>query len=356
MSIESLLQSHNDLVLAMQKSMMDSFRSVERTLSVLTTEVRDLRLQVGLSSPNRDVPSDSDAWCRHAQHLLQLNAQHHEDEVKRLMEMIELVRLQAGPISSSKAAEETSLRMPFLEHQSLDVVQPVVTPKQEKQPPKQEKQPPKPEYEPSKPDKQLTKQEKQPLKPGYEPSKQEKQHPKPVYQPPKLVYQPPKQEEPRVELDDDGEDAEEFVPSTHFEPVIPLPALVEIKTGEENEKVLFVGRCKLYRFDKIAKENKERGVGEIKILQNKSSGKFRVLMRRDQTLKLCANFPIYSAMTLKQKDNYPAVYTWVCKDFSDDDYKEGSDEIFLARFKSGDIAENFYNQMVEAIKNTEEAA
>ena len=33
----------------------------------------------------------------------------------------------------------------------------------------------------------------------------------------------------------------------HFEPVIELPDLVEVKTGEEDEDELYVHRAKLYR-------------------------------------------------------------------------------------------------------------
>ena len=37
------------------------------------------------------------------------------------------------------------------------------------------------------------------------------------------------------------------------------------------------------------KEWKERGTGELKILKHKQSNAYRVLMRRDKTLKICAN-------------------------------------------------------------------
>ena len=65
-----------------------------------------------------------------------------------------------------------------------------------------------------------------------------------------------------------------------FLPIIPLPDEVEVKTGEEEEKVLFVARCKLYRFTE--EQWKERGVGDIKILWKEESGQARVVMRREQ--------------------------------------------------------------------------
>ena len=51
----------------------------------------------------------------------------------------------------------------------------------------------------------------------------------------------------------------------HFEPIIPLPDLVEIKTGEEDEQEMFCSRGKLYRWNDA--QWKERGLGDIKILK-----------------------------------------------------------------------------------------
>lgn len=48
-------------------------------------------------------------------------------------------------------------------------------------------------------------------------------------------------------------------------------------------------RAKLFRYDAEAKEWKERGTGDVRFLKHKETGKVRLLMRRDKTLKICAN-------------------------------------------------------------------
>jgi E3 SUMO-protein ligase RanBP2 len=45
---------------------------------------------------------------------------------------------------------------------------------------------------------------------------------------------------------EEGDDADQD-PCPDFQPVIPLPAEVEITTGEEEETVLFESRAKLFR-------------------------------------------------------------------------------------------------------------
>jgi len=48
-------------------------------------------------------------------------------------------------------------------------------------------------------------------------------------------------------------------------------------------------RAKLFKFDSDSKEWKERGTGDVKLLKHKENGKTRLVMRRDKTLKVCAN-------------------------------------------------------------------
>uniref|UniRef100_A0A673IAW2 RanBD1 domain-containing protein n=1 Tax=Sinocyclocheilus rhinocerous TaxID=307959 RepID=A0A673IAW2_9TELE len=72
---------------------------------------------------------------------------------------------------------------------------------------------------------------------------------------------------PQLTEDEDG---------PHFEPIVPLPDKVDVKTGEEEEEEMFCKRAKLFRFDSESKEWKERGVGSIKILKHKTSGKVRL--------------------------------------------------------------------------------
>ncbi|KAL6948982.1 Ran GTPase-binding protein yrb1 [Hanseniaspora vineae] len=127
-----------------------------------------------------------------------------------------------------------------------------------------------------------------------------------------------KKEETKKADDDKDEDkegkkeadatAEEEEPDVHFEPVVQLEK-VDVKTNEEQEEVLLKLRAKLFRLDAEAKEWKERGTGDVKILQHKETKKVRLLMRRDKTLKVCANHYIAPEYTLKP--NVGSDRSWV---------------------------------------------
>jgi E3 SUMO-protein ligase RanBP2 len=85
--------------------------------------------------------------------------------------------------------------------------------------------------------------------------------------------------------EEDGEESRENdedsgTNDTYDEPAVPLLALVEVRTGEEDEEIVFSHRAKLYGFDSSTKEWKERGVGDIKILHNQAERTYRILMRR----------------------------------------------------------------------------
>jgi len=75
----------------------------------------------------------------------------------------------------------------------------------------------------------------------------------------------------------------------HFEPVVRLTEKVDVTTNEEKEEQTFKMRAKLFKFDRDSKEWKERGTGDVRLLKHKENGKTRIVMRRDKTLKVCAN-------------------------------------------------------------------
>ena len=88
-----------------------------------------------------------------------------------------------------------------------------------------------------------------------------------------LVSRAPNKPSAADEQDNDNEYHEEEENNTYFQPVIALPDKVEIKTGEENEEVLYAHRAKLFRYWET--EWKERGLGDVKILRHKDTGKLR---------------------------------------------------------------------------------
>lgn len=132
----------------------------------------------------------------------------------------------------------------------------------------------------------------------------------------------------------------------YFEPVVPLPELVEISTGEENEQVVFSHRAKLYRYDKEVCQWKERGIGDLKILQNYDTKRVRLIMRRDQVLKICANHWITAAMKLEPMKGAEKAWVWSALDFSE--VGQSNIEQLAVRFKLQDTANTFKHVFDEA--------
>ena len=148
-----------------------------------------------------------------------------------------------------------------------------------------------------------------------------------------LFGSPPSQTEADqtcVSPDDDG---------PHFEPIIALPEKIKPLTGEEEEQALFSHRAKLFRFDKDTKQWKERGIGDIKLLRNKNTSKVRVLMRREQVLKVCANHCVTADTVLKPNAGSDKSWVWhTAADFAEE---EPRPEQLAVRFKSADVALEF---------------
>lgn len=140
------------------------------------------------------------------------------------------------------------------------------------------------------------------------------------------------------------EEPADYDPRPDFKPIIPLPAEVEVKTGEENEDEIFAQRCKLFRF--VENEWKDRGLGIIKILKGRDNGKYRILMRREQVHKVCANHVITAEMKLKSthKDTQ---WIWGASDYSEEQMQI---EKFLVRFKNAELAKSFKDAFEEAVK------
>lgn len=143
-------------------------------------------------------------------------------------------------------------------------------------------------------------------------------------------------------------------PDVHFEPVVQLKP-VEIKTLEEEEGVLLKLRAKLFRFDSSAEppEWKERGTGEVKLLEHKKTAMVRILMRRDKTLKICANHHITPIMQLKPNCGSDRAWVWsTLADFADEESKE---ELLAIRFANAENAQKFKSVFEEAQRKVEEA-
>ncbi|KAL6935654.1 related to Ran-specific GTPase-activating protein 1 [Hanseniaspora guilliermondii] len=152
--------------------------------------------------------------------------------------------------------------------------------------------------------------------------------------------------ESTTKKEEDAE-AEEEEPDVHFEPIVQLSE-VEVKTNEESEVPLLKIRAKLFRLDAEAKEWKEKGTGDCKILLHKESGKTRILMRRDKTLKICANH--YVNPTYELKENIGSDRSWLYNVIGDVSEGEAENLTLAIRFGSKENAQKFKDAFEKAKK------
>ncbi|KAH9936938.1 RanBP1 domain-containing protein [Amylocystis lapponica] len=134
----------------------------------------------------------------------------------------------------------------------------------------------------------------------------------------------------------------------HFEPVIKLTEQVETKTNEEDEDVLFKMRAKLFRFETSNSEWKERGTGDVRLLAHKDTKKVRLVMRRDKTLKVCANHSITADMKLQP--NIGSDRSWVWKVAADYSESPPTSETLAIRFANAENAAQFKEAFEQAQK------
>lgn len=92
------------------------------------------------------------------------------------------------------------------------------------------------------------------------------------------------------------------------------------------------------------REWKERGIGKMKMTWNPESCKVRLVMRREQVLKVCCNHFLAKDMQLLPISSSDRSWTWVAQDYSEGTL---STETFAIKFKTPDEAAVFREKWLE---------
>lgn len=142
--------------------------------------------------------------------------------------------------------------------------------------------------------------------------------------------------------------AEDVNYDPHYDPIIALPDEITVTTGEEDEQKLFGDRAKLYRFDAVNKEWKERGVGEIKLLHHSKNNSYRLLLRREQVYKCVLNQAVNGEFQMNRMKQSDKAFCWVGTNFAEDT-SSGAVESLSIRFKNAIIAQHFEEKVTEAV-------
>jgi len=156
----------------------------------------------------------------------------------------------------------------------------------------------------------------------------------------------------KVKKEDDDEDKpDEEEVDVEFEPVVRLTEKVDTKTNEELEEQVFKMRAKLFKFDRDSKEWKERGTGDVRLLKHKENGKTRLVMRRDKTLKVCANH--YVTPDMKLSPNVGSDRSWVWNVAADVSEGEPEAQTLAIRFGNSENANLFKEAFIKSQQENE---
>merc|ERR1719188_2862396 len=111
--------------------------------------------------------------------------------------------------------------------------------------------------------------------------------------------------------------------TAEFTPVVKLEE-VEVKSGEEEEEVLFGVRAKLFIFGETLLDQgtgkktwRERGIGEVRILRHREHQRIRVLMRQEKTMKVISNHVIDPRIKLEPNAGSDRSWVWSAFDFTE---------------------------------------
>lgn len=130
-------------------------------------------------------------------------------------------------------------------------------------------------------------------------------------------------------------------------------------------------RAKLFKFVRETSEWKERGTGDVRLLKHVENGKTRLVMRRDKTLKVCANHyskshsiplsvgshcsprthPVVPEMKLSP--NVGSDRSWVWNAAADVSEGEAEAVTLAIRFGNSDNANAFKDAFIKAQKDNE---
>ncbi|TID29933.1 hypothetical protein CANINC_001444 [Pichia inconspicua] len=104
-----------------------------------------------------------------------------------------------------------------------------------------------------------------------------------------------KASESNVEGDDESNEAEQDIVKGDFA-VVKLTEKVEVKSGEESEDLIITKRSKVTKFNPESKSYDNVGLGELKVLKNKETGKSRILVRSEGSGNVILNILVLKEM------------------------------------------------------------